>query len=76
MKVFETENSLYYVDEQEMRYMRKPLADHNVASHRLTYDEWHPMKSWEVTNGDRLWILREDSKLGIITSPIYSCREE
>lgn len=74
---FETENSLYFIDPTEGQYFRMPRAGTNeqsVDSHRLTYAEWHPMISHDVTDNfdgtQSLHILRTDSIIGIFTSAI------
>lgn len=75
MIVYHTENSQYVIDTEKLQYMRHP-GDilQSVFSHRLTYGEWHPLKSipkvWATDEGDVLHIMREDSTHGILTTPI------
>lgn len=85
MITYTTLNSEYIVDEEGMRYMRLARDDEHMRpdpSHRLTYGEWHPLKSLPVIIDDPygspfqapelreqvLHILREDSTVGIFTS--------
>lgn len=67
--IYYTENSAYVIDEEGNRYKRTARKAQPVESHRLTYDEWHPLKSAVVEDGC-LRIHREDSVEGIITTPI------
>ena len=80
--VYETNNSLYEIDTDNMRYRRGPNASTAYQapevrnwqeSHRLVDGVWIPMKSAEVIQmGDYqiLHIMAEDSVGGVLTSPI------
>lgn len=78
MKYFETENSVYFMDDENKRYRRQARNETNeqiVHSHRLGYQVWHLLQEidtpyWEE-NG-RLRIMEESSVIGIITSPIIN----
>lgn len=74
MKVYQTKNSSYTIDEDNMRYMRN-AGDlvQSVLSHRLTYGEWHPLKAVpHLTADGTLHILRDDSMFGIFTTEVVS----
>jgi hypothetical protein len=77
MKVFETENSKYEIKEGAGGdwYRRSPIFQQEIQSERLTYGDWHPLKSWSVVYG-RLHIMHETSTLGILTSEIRKQYEE
>lgn len=85
MKIFETENSRYEIDDVEMKYRRTAKGQTHVPSHRLVYGEWLPLAKWQVepapdTMGYAftapelrppvLRIWAEDSVHGIVTTPI------
>jgi hypothetical protein len=71
MEVYETENSRYTFDTESHRYKREAINQQVVVSHRLTYDEWLPLREYKE-EGDHLRIFAEDSVIGIVTSPIKS----
>lgn len=85
VKIFETENSRYEIDEVEMRYRRTPLgAKQHEHSHRLVYGSWIKMARYAVEPApdammpyrapeNRPMVLRiwaEDSTYGLVTTPI------
>lgn len=63
-----SENSLWEIDEEKMRYRRTPRENGivHVGSPRLEYGIWHPLKNFEV---DRPWLTvrRTDAVHGIRT---------
>jgi len=82
--VYETENSLYEIDLEGMRYRRGPNKDtayqapeirNPQGSHRLVDGEWFVLKSAEVITqwgADVLHIMAHDSTHGILTSRIVN----
>lgn len=72
MRAYDTLNSTYLVDLDQMRYKRLPGArTQPVWSHRLTYDEWHPLlRAPEMMPNGNLHIMRADSVEGIFTTPV------
>lgn len=71
--IFQTENSIYYIDNEKMQYMRQLKMGVGVGvvpSHRLVYGQWIPLKKAEVRPDGCLHIWAEDSVHGIITSKI------
>lgn len=77
-----TENSVYLLDTENMRYMRQARnGQQEIHSYRLTYDEWHPLRDWCIEK--TLWseekVLRlweKTSTVGIVTSPIVEVSED
>jgi len=72
---YHTQNSTYEMNMANSVYRRTPREGGlvQVPSHRATYNEWLPLKSYSVTmfDGDEiLHILAPDSVFGIITSPL------
>lgn len=80
MITIETENSFYELDITLMKYCRWPKGERlqSAMSHRLTYEEWHPMKHFrlncrcELAHWPHLHLWREDSINGIFTTKIMT----
>lgn len=83
MDVYYTQNSVYEIDLDAMRYRRSPAGEENVPSEKLTYGEWHPLACAPVVVPDPfqpfrapenrdlvLHIMHETSTLGIFTSKL------
>lgn len=80
VEVYETENSVYEIDEDNNRYRRgaKPGHEQFVHSHRLVYGEWLPLAWFEVLSTPertrQLHIMAPDSIHGVYTSDVLSVR--
>lgn len=63
MKTLTTQNSIYVLDEEHMRYQSVPRVDHlqEVLSKNLSYDGWHDMESWEILGDGTATIRYPDS---------------
>ena len=79
MDVYTTENSVYTIDLENLRYKReaRPLREREPQSHRLLYEVWLPLKNIEkpvsiipFNGAQALHIIHEDSTYGIVTSPL------
>ena len=76
MQVYETQNSIYYIDDHNHLYLRRPVDEQVVESHRLEYDKWIPLREAFVRPDGSLHIFAQDSVLGIITSPVIKSYEK
>jgi len=66
----QTANSIYWLDEENSRWRRSPkpgsenpyIDPDNPHHSNLTYNEWHKMDNWTVTDQDQLLVAYPDSE--------------
>lgn len=83
---YETENSVYYIDTENRRYLRRPIWTQYDSSPKLQYGVWLPLADRDdavtlvkkhgfrapETQRPSLRIMHAESVHGIITSEVIS----
>lgn len=77
MDTYQTQNSVYEIDLENLKYRRSPIRGQHVYSQRLDYDVWHPLSDREnpvefvsIEGKNCLRIFHEDAVHGIVTTEI------